>query len=291
LIAAVYVGYSLVRSVVDGSAQRAEDNAERIVDIERSLGLLHERSIQRFLDDPAVIRPLNTFYALAHFAVTLAILLWLFLGRRTYARWRNTLMATTVLALVGYALFPLMPPRLYAYDGIVDTLVVHGAPWTYGGESVGGLTNQYAAMPSLHVAWALWCSSALWSESRHRVLRVVAVAYSFVAIVAVIATGNHYFLDVVGAVVVLAIGGAAAKLVQRRSGRSEGSPSDEPHAARADSEPPGERTASPPSKTDEPHAARAESEPPGERTASPPSITPGSGGSSGSSGRPTGCVR
>ena len=238
LIAAIYLTYSLLRSVVDGSARVAEENADRIVALERSLGLGHERSIQRFLDAPSIIRPLNTFYALAHFFVTFGLLLWLFLRRRSYPSWRNTLLATTVLALAGYALFPLMPPRLYPGDGVIDTLAVFGAPWTYADDSVGGISNQYAAMPSLHVGWALWCSWALWSETRHRALRVAAVAYSATAVVAVVATGNHYFLDAVGAVVVL-LGG---RLVARRVGRRS-----ESGAARADSEPRGEPTAAPPS--------------------------------------------
>src|SRR5688500_8143961 len=131
VLVALYAAYSVVRSALEASAQRAEDNARRIVSLERHIGLFHERSIQQFLDAAVVIRPLNAFYALAHFGVTIAVMLWLFLRGREYSRRRNAIVATTCLALVGYAVFPLMPPRLYADDGIVDTLAIHGAPWTY----------------------------------------------------------------------------------------------------------------------------------------------------------------
>jgi hypothetical protein len=220
----VYLAYSLVRSALGGSADLAEDNAERIISLERALGILHERSIQRFLDDPSVIRPLNTFYSLAHFSVTLGVLLWLFLRRRGYSLRRNAIMATTAIALVGYALFPLMPPRLYPRDGIIDSLAVFGAPWTYQRESAGAISNQFAAMPSLHVAWAMWCTWAVWQEVRRPWVRAVAIAYSTIAIVAVIATGNHFVLDIAGAALVLAAGVAIARWL---AGRSEGSAGDE----------------------------------------------------------------
>jgi hypothetical protein len=218
LIAALYLAYSLVRSALGGSADLAEDNAQRIISLERALGIFHERSIQRVLDDPSVIRPLNTFYALAHFSVTLGVLLWLFLRRSNYSLRRNAIMATTALALVGYAVFPLMPPRLYPDDGIIDSLEVFGAPWTYQRESAGAISNQFAAMPSLHVAWALWCTWAVWQEARRRWIRAVAVAYSSVATVAVIATGNHFVLDIAGAAIVLAAGIAVARLLANRTG-------------------------------------------------------------------------
>jgi hypothetical protein len=216
VLVAVYAAYSVVRSALEASAHRAEDNARRIVSLERHIGLFHERSIQQFLDAAVVIRPLNTFYALAHFGVTIAVMLWLFLRGREYTRRRNAIVATTCLALVGYAVFPLMPPRLYPDDGIVDTLAIHGAPWTYSRGAVGNLSNQYAAMPSLHVAWAMWCTWAVWQEVPRRWVRGVAIGYSALATITVVATGNHYILDIAGAGAVLAAGCALARLVSRR---------------------------------------------------------------------------
>src|SRR5688572_18110768 len=86
VIVAVYAGYSLVRSVLDGSAARAADNARRVIALEQHLGLFHERSIQQLLDSPLVIRPLNSFYALAHFSITAGVMIWLFLFRESYPR-------------------------------------------------------------------------------------------------------------------------------------------------------------------------------------------------------------
>jgi membrane-associated phospholipid phosphatase len=217
LIFAVYVCYSLVRNFAEGSASRAEANADVIVRMEKTLYLFHEKTLQHLLDISWVIRPFNTFYALAHFFVTGGVMLWLFLRRQSYRRRRNALILTTLLALVGYASFPLMPPRLYPEDGVVDALLLYGAPWTYEGDSLGGLSNQYAAMPSLHVAWAMWCTWALWTEARRGWVRVVAAAYTAAAVVAVVVTGNHWVLDAVGGLVVLMIGIRLAGPMRRGS--------------------------------------------------------------------------
>lgn len=234
----LYAMYTLVRNLLGDDARAAERNARRIVDLERALGIFHERGIQRALDHEGTMQLLNTFYGLAHPVVTAGVLMWLLRRRPAYPRWRTALASTTCLALVGYAAFPLMPPRLLPELGIVDSLVVHGGPWNYEDGAISELSNQFAAMPSLHVAWALWCTVALWVEGartpRGRVpFRVAAVAYSAVAIVAVVATGNHYLLDAVGGAVVLAIGFAIEfaitfairfrreVLAGRRLGRSE----------------------------------------------------------------------
>jgi len=231
LLALGYGCYSLVRNLMGDDEGAALLHADRLIRWEQRLGLFHEHTVQTLLDHPLVIRPLNTFYALAHFIVTGSVMLWLYLRRRStvrgnrYARWRNALLVTCSLALVGYAAFPLMPPRLTPGDGVIDALAVFGAPWTYQGDSAAAISNQFAAMPSLHVGWALWCSLVLWSEAPGRAsrggrwrttVRALAVAYSAAAIVAVVATGNHYVLDAVGGAAVLAVG----CWVTRRTGRA-----------------------------------------------------------------------
>ena len=158
-IVAFYLVYSVIRNAFGSAAvgpDVAFDNAEIVIRIERWLGSYHEETIQEwFLDDRAFIQWWNLFYGTFHFVVTVAALVLLF--RRfpaRYPRWRNTLAATTGLALIGFATYPLMPPRLLpdAY-GFVDTLRVYGGLWSFESGPVAQVSNQYAAMPSLHFAW------------------------------------------------------------------------------------------------------------------------------------------
>lgn len=220
LVVVVYGAYWLVRNLLGDDAELAARNADRLFDIERALGLDWERGAQSLLDHHRLMQVLNAFYGITHFGVTAGLLVWLYLRRdlHTYVRWRTVLLATTVIALLGYAAFPLMPPRLLPGTGIIDALAVHGAPWDYHHGPISELSNQYAAMPSVHVAWALWCTLVVWTtvggdrRAAGRVARAAAVAYSALAAVAVVATGNHWVLDIVGAVVVIALGLAATQL-------------------------------------------------------------------------------
>ena len=216
MVAALYGGYTLVRNLLGDDRLVAERNAHRVVRLERALRIFHERSIQHALDHDWLMQLLNAFYGLAHFIVTAAVLVWLYHRRPTaYSRWRTALAVTTFLALVGYALFPLMPPRLVPSTGIIDALAVHGSVWSYEHGPISDISNQFAAMPSLHVAWALWCAVAVWVHgSRGRrpawIVRWAAALYGLATIVTVIATGNHYVLDAVGGAMVLMLGLAVA---------------------------------------------------------------------------------
>ena len=162
-------------------------------------------------------------YGVAYAVVTPATLIWLY--RRhpdRYGLWRNTLAFGTLLALVGFALFPLMPPRLLdVHDlvggwGFVDTLATHSAPWSFQSSAVTAVANPYAAMPSLHCGWALWVGAAIWSTTRSRPAKVFAVAYPLATLVTVVITGNHFVIDAVGALAVMGTGWVAALTVQRR---------------------------------------------------------------------------
>jgi hypothetical protein len=220
-----YLAYTLVRNRF-GSATvdsiEAFNNAIRIIDIEKTLGIFNEAIIQSwFLGVPLVLRALNIFYGSFHFVLTAAVLIWLaWRHPRAYPTWRNTIMIATGLALVGFALFPLMPPRLLcdcAYGAgpiaaatglpeFVDTLAVHGGLWSFNTSTMASISNQYAAMPSLHFAWALWCALVLVPRVRHRSTLVLAASYPVLTFVTVVITGNHYWLDAAGGTLVIAIG-------------------------------------------------------------------------------------
>jgi hypothetical protein len=227
-ITSFYILYTFIRNQF-GSArldsQRAYDNAQIIIDIESTLKLYHEATIQGwFLGWTWFIQFWNVFYGTFHFAVTIGVLVWLFFRQRGfYAVWRNTLAFTTGLALFGFSLFPLMPPRLLCDDcewgagevdpefvaedhPFVDTLADYGGLWSFNEGTMAKLSNQYAAMPSLHFAWSAWCAMALWSLHRRRWVRALAVSYPVATLFAIVVTANHFWLDAVGGAVVLGVG-------------------------------------------------------------------------------------
>jgi hypothetical protein len=246
IIVGFYAIYSFVRNFF-GSAQvdteaheypvHAFTNAVRLVDWERRVGLFHEETVQEmFLSKPVFMQFWNTFYGTAHFFVTIAVFVLLFRFRpKHFTRWRNTLAFTTALALVGFSLFPLMPPRLldepmYERDpttgeelvgwgglelrlardmdgfGFVDTLELFGGPWSFDSGAVQEISNQYAAMPSLHIAWSTWCVFAMWPLVRRRWLRVALFIYPAMTLFCIVVTANHYWIDGVGGQLVFIVG-------------------------------------------------------------------------------------
>jgi len=227
VVVTLYGGYTLVRNLLGDDRSLALRNGNRIIDLERRLRIFREGDIQRALDHGWLMQTLNTFYGIAHFVVTAAVLIWLYHRRASYSTWRTALTATTFLALIGFALFPLMPPRLVPGSGILDSLAAYGSPWNYEHGAVSQISNQFAAMPSLHVAWALWCSTALWVEGRHSrtptwVFRTAAVVYASSTILTVLATGNHFVLDALGGAIVLLAGFAISLAIARRQERRRG---------------------------------------------------------------------
>ncbi len=237
LVLAFYMVYSVVRNT-QGSAvvseARALRNAVRVIGWEKAVGLYHEEGIQEaFLEWDGFIELWNLFYGTFHFFVTIFALVLLF--RRfpaRYRRWRNTLAATTALALIGFATYPLMPPRLLpASYGYVDTLRTYGSLWSFDSGAMSKISNQYAAMPSLHFAWATWCTLVLVPSLESSWAKAAAIVYPVLTLFAIVVTANHFWLDAVGGLVVLAVGAAigfaiAARLERRprRRSRSQASP-------------------------------------------------------------------
>lgn len=228
-----YFIYSTVRnqfgSAIGGTIRdRALRNAESVIDFERALHLFHEPWVQaQFIDHDWFIRFWNVFYGSFHFAVTLGVMIFLFrLHPARYLRMRSALASTTAVALVGFATYPLMPPRLLENSvskfggnqsgyGFIDTLVHPGGLWSFDSGTLESISNQYAAMPSLHIAWAAWCAVALYPKLRRRSSRVLAVSYPFMTLFAIIVTANHYWIDAVGGLAALSVGLLLAKPVER----------------------------------------------------------------------------
>jgi membrane-associated phospholipid phosphatase len=219
VIAAFYAVYTAIRDIrgtAPVSAAVAFHHAQWIIAWERNIGLYREAAIQHlFLHARVVVSVLDVWYGSTHFVVTGAVLILLFFrypGR--YRAARNALAAVTILALAGFAFFPLMPPRMLPPGyGFVDTLQAVGGLWAFDSGPMPDLSNQFAAMPSLHFAWALWCAVALVPMLRRWWSKVLVACYPAITLVCVVATGNHYLLDAVVGAVIVAIGFAAASLV------------------------------------------------------------------------------
>jgi len=215
LLAALYVAYSASRLLADPDPGQAVDNARDLLHVEAVLHL----DVERWLNDGLSALPVlplvaSYWYSLLHYVVTPLVLVWVYRahpGRYRVAR--NTLIAGSAIGIAGFALLPMAPPRMLA--GYVDTLASTAGSGWWGSDAsaprgLGALTNELAAMPSLHVGWAVWCAGVVLLCTRQRWLRVLAVAYPLVTTLVVVATANHYLLDAVAGVAVLAAGAAVA---------------------------------------------------------------------------------
>lgn len=234
LIIAVFYGlYTLVRDIRGTkpvSALQAFHNAKRLIHLEQLLGIFHEQAIQHFfLSDRWLIEACDDFYDSIHFIAVIGVLVLLFFWfPRKYRLWRNALAFTTGLALVGFFFFPLMPPRLLppSYH-FVDTLKVVGGLWNFSSGPANDVSNQYAAMPSLHTAWATWAAAVVSSLARRWWTKALPFLYPLATIFAIIVTANHYFGDVIAGLALLGVSFLAARWIGRGAGRRR-APGEEP---------------------------------------------------------------
>ncbi|MFF1409846.1 phosphatase PAP2 family protein [Streptomyces sp. NPDC058289] len=219
LLGLVYAAYSGGRLLARGDVGLAVDHGLAILRMEEILALDLERPLNRLFTGQAVLGiPADFVYASLHYLVTPAVLVWLYRRRPQQYRFaRSWLMVSTLLGLVGFALVPTCPPRLLdASYGFTDTMARYSAYGWWGGEAsaprgLGSFTNQFAAMPSLHVGWALWCGVVLWSCARRPLVRALGAAYPTVTTLVVMGTANHYFLDAVAGAAVMGAGYLAAR--------------------------------------------------------------------------------
>ncbi|MFD7913085.1 phosphatase PAP2 family protein [Streptomyces sp. NPDC059752] len=208
LIAISYWTYSLIRNAVPEQKAAALANADWIWSAERTLGIAVEQSVNHAINSVTwLIVGMNYYYATLHFVVTIGVLVWIYRfhpGR--YAATRMVLFATTGVALVGYYCYPLAPPRLMNGQNFIDTVLVHH---TWGSMASGNLkqmSNQYAAMPSMHIGWSLWCGLTIFAVASAPWARILGLLYPTATLVVIVATANHFWLDAVGGMICLAFG-------------------------------------------------------------------------------------
>jgi hypothetical protein len=206
LVGGLFALYNVVRLLAAQRVSGAFDNADQLLRVERWLNLPSEQTVQALaLNATDVVRAANGYYASVHFPLTFLFLLWLFLRRpRDYIWARRSLVLASAVALLVQVFWPLAPPRMLSELGYVDTALAYGQS-VYGAVGDNALSNQFAAMPSLHVGWALLvaivCIRCL--ESPWRWLWVL---HPVVTTLVVVVTANHYWLD--GALGALLVVGA-----------------------------------------------------------------------------------
>jgi hypothetical protein len=215
LLAALWIGYSVSRLLADDDLGVARERAARVLDIERFAHLDIEAWLNSTLSAvPSIAVPMSFWYASLHYLVTPAVLVFIFWKHRSdYRKARNALVFGSAIGLAAYVLIPTAPPRLMG-GGYVDTLAQSAAYGWWSGHAsapagLGGLTNELAAMPSLHVGWTVWVAWAMWRYVQ-RTGHVLSLLYVAGTTLVVIGTGNHWLLDAVMGAVVVAMGIVAA---------------------------------------------------------------------------------
>jgi PAP2 superfamily protein len=208
LIAVSYGIYSFIRNAVPEQRTQALNNADWIWKTEHLLGIAVEETVNRAANSVTwLILTMNYYYATLHFIVTIAVLVWLYWrhpGR--YAATRLVIFATTGVALLGYYLYPLAPPRLMRGDSFVDTVQVHQTWGSMASGNLADMSNQYAAMPSMHIGWSVWCGITIAALAGPLWVRALGALYPVVTLIVIVCTANHFWLDAVGGVICLAFG-------------------------------------------------------------------------------------
>ncbi len=207
-----YNAYQLVRGITDSGAVAAYVHAEQIIGIEKSLGTFFEAGFQDALLNHAswLVDVANFTYLNSHFVVTTGFLAWLYLARNEHFYFvRNMFMVAMAIALVGYALYPTAPPRLFPGEGFTDTI----AQFTGGAQdsqTASLLVNKYAAVPSMHMAFSLMVAASAFALVRQRTIKALWALYPPLVFFAIVATGNHFWLDAAAGAAVAGTAGAVA---------------------------------------------------------------------------------
>ncbi|MFI2436200.1 phosphatase PAP2 family protein [Streptomyces sp. NPDC018693] len=211
LVAGLFLVYKLGRQLATGHTGEAFRNARDVWHAERWLRLPGEDWVQSLLlHGDTLVRLANTYYATVHFPATAAFLVWLYLRRPAHYVWaRRVLAAVTAAALVLHLAMPLAPPRMLAATGLIDTGAVYG-PSVYGPPESDQLSNQFAAMPSLHFGWALMVAIGLIVATRSR-WRRLWLLHPALTLLVIVGTANHYWVDAIAAAVLL---GAALAVIR-----------------------------------------------------------------------------
>jgi hypothetical protein len=209
VVLVLYGLYETSRGLVAGDPAPAVRHARTIASLERSLHVFVEADVQHAARSlPGLIGALGILYLTLHLAVTGSYLLWLHRRRPTaFPLVRTTLLIASALALIGYVAFPTAPPRIAAL-GIADTISAGHVDLNHG--LVSSVYNPFAAVPSMHVGYAVIVAASLLRHGGRPALRVIGGLYPLLVLLVIVATGNHFLIDALAGAAVAAVAGAAA---------------------------------------------------------------------------------
>jgi hypothetical protein len=207
LVALGYLLYTFVRDMQTEHFKPAMDNAHAVFDIEHPLGLtwVEHRLNELVAAHHWLGLATGYYYSIMHMAITVGVLVWLFLLHpKDYRLLRTALVLASLLGLFCFWQFPLAPPRLAGegYTDVIEQVRVWGS---WSSQTIKDASDQYAAMPSLHTAWAVWCGWALATRARHRWVRVAGVLYPCATVFVIVSTANHYVVDALAGAALMAL--------------------------------------------------------------------------------------
>jgi membrane-associated phospholipid phosphatase len=217
LFAAAYYAYRLVRGFVDGRAVVAFENARALVDIERAMGTFFEPGLQAWArGEDWIITAASWMYVNSHFVVTTTFLVWLYIARNhAFYYVRNMFMVAMGLALVCYVVFPTAPPRFLPEWGFTDSVAAFVGD--AAAQSANVLYNPFAAVPSMHVAFALMIAIPAIKLVRHTALKALWAIYPVLVTFVVVVTANHFWLDAAFGALVAAVSASASSYALARA--------------------------------------------------------------------------
>ncbi|HZP57132.1 MAG TPA: phosphatase PAP2 family protein [Dehalococcoidia bacterium] len=220
-IVPAYTAYQYVRGAVHGKAGDAFDNASRLIHVEQRLGIFHEAFLQQLILPKAwMVDLFNYLYIWGHLPVIVCVAVWLYVFHRgNYALFRNAFLISGLIALIGFTMVPLAPPRYMPEFGFTDTIVHAQSYYAFQNPKI---VNQYAAMPSLHFGWDLLVAIAIGVNARVRPLKLASIVMPFVMLSGIVLTANHYFLDAAAGAFTAMLGLGVAFGVRRLVHRSDG---------------------------------------------------------------------
>lgn len=206
LMYGLYYLYRITRALAQGREAVAFANADAVVRAERALGIYWEPWLQaRFSSVEPVMSGMIWFYREAHLPVMVACLAWVFMRHRDiWPLFRNWFLSLNLIGLIFYTVMPTAPPRMLSTSGVVDMAYLYRDDVAFA-SAPSIFANPYAAMPSLHFAYALFVAVCVYALARPLWLRRAAFMYPLMCFLAIVVTGNHFILD--------AVGGALAVLV------------------------------------------------------------------------------
>ena len=207
--------YEAVRGVADGQRMTAIANGQHVISFEKSIHTFFEPGLQKaFIDHRWIIDFANFMYMNSHFVVTTAFLVWLYIFRnQNFYFVRNMFMVAMGLAVVGYALLPTAPPRMF--DEFTDTITKY-AQVNHDSGLVKLFINPYAAIPSMHVAFSTMIGVTGVLISRHTITKVFWCAYPVLVFWVVIVTANHFWVDGAFGLLVAVLSAVTARQVLAR---------------------------------------------------------------------------